>query len=66
MIKFIMISFIIWVVSFIGCAGLLLTTPLGVSFSKRIAANTKFLLSVFAASFFTIAGNIIPLLNYSQ
>lgn len=31
-----------------------------------LAANTKFLLSAFAALLFTIVGNIIPLLNYSQ
>lgn len=30
-----------------------------------LAANTKFLLSAFAALLFTTAGNIIPLLNYS-
>ena len=30
-----------------------------------LAANTKFLLSAFAALLFTTDGNIIPLLNYS-
>lgn len=51
------------------CAGLLLAILLGANHCAAnmiLAANTKFLLSAFAALLFTTAGNIIPLLNYSQ